>query len=435
MALISCPECGHMVSDRAAACPSCGYPIASVVSNAFGKPYEQEESEPQCLEVSENVLNESEGGSLLERFAASGQAALMRGVAKNPMAEESVLLHLSSCDDKEVRSAVARHPNATEAILQALARDKDEDVRGAVTNNANASLDLLLAMTLDPCGAVRWGAAKNPNCAPALETVVGRGDEMVTRGALLNHCAPESILRRFISNQELCLAVAGNRNTPSEVLRSLAKESNWSIRETLMRNPSSPPDVLTYLFRNHCDVDLERALARNPHAPSDLLAEMSCSSMYATRSAVASNRGIDFFVLRQLACDSHMSVRQSAASNPRMTEDLLHHLATDKEYLVREAVAKNENTSIEDLSLLSQDPNVWVRVAAAKNPSAINLMLHDMIQRGDSEIWIVVAAHPNISLSDLSYLFSHDTSDEMRFAVASNPASAKAGCAIKGFAI
>lgn len=28
MALISCPECRHSVSDQAPACPHCGYPIA-----------------------------------------------------------------------------------------------------------------------------------------------------------------------------------------------------------------------------------------------------------------------------------------------------------------------------------------------------------------------------------------------------------------------
>ena len=31
MALVTCKECGHQVSDRAAACPSCGAPIAPVV--------------------------------------------------------------------------------------------------------------------------------------------------------------------------------------------------------------------------------------------------------------------------------------------------------------------------------------------------------------------------------------------------------------------
>ena len=29
MALISCPECSHEVSDQAAACPNCGFPLRS----------------------------------------------------------------------------------------------------------------------------------------------------------------------------------------------------------------------------------------------------------------------------------------------------------------------------------------------------------------------------------------------------------------------
>jgi uncharacterized membrane protein YvbJ len=29
MPLVTCPECGHRVSDAADACPNCGYPIAA----------------------------------------------------------------------------------------------------------------------------------------------------------------------------------------------------------------------------------------------------------------------------------------------------------------------------------------------------------------------------------------------------------------------
>lgn len=34
MAIISCPECGHQVSDRAASCPSCGTPLAAAATSA-----------------------------------------------------------------------------------------------------------------------------------------------------------------------------------------------------------------------------------------------------------------------------------------------------------------------------------------------------------------------------------------------------------------
>ena len=35
MGLIQCPDCGNMVSDRAAACPSCGCP-AEAIAEAYG---------------------------------------------------------------------------------------------------------------------------------------------------------------------------------------------------------------------------------------------------------------------------------------------------------------------------------------------------------------------------------------------------------------
>jgi hypothetical protein len=35
MALVTCPECGKRVSDRAAACPGCGHPIAGAPGSGF----------------------------------------------------------------------------------------------------------------------------------------------------------------------------------------------------------------------------------------------------------------------------------------------------------------------------------------------------------------------------------------------------------------
>lgn len=37
MALIKCPECGHMVSDKADACPSCGFPIKTISNEEYDK--------------------------------------------------------------------------------------------------------------------------------------------------------------------------------------------------------------------------------------------------------------------------------------------------------------------------------------------------------------------------------------------------------------
>jgi len=61
MALLSCPECGSQVSDRARSCPHCGYPIQEHIEDAL--PVQAEEAveeaeaidEEDCIEDAEAV--------------------------------------------------------------------------------------------------------------------------------------------------------------------------------------------------------------------------------------------------------------------------------------------------------------------------------------------------------------------------------------------
>ncbi len=39
MALINCPECGHMISDKAKSCPHCGYELSTIVKPTRKKSY------------------------------------------------------------------------------------------------------------------------------------------------------------------------------------------------------------------------------------------------------------------------------------------------------------------------------------------------------------------------------------------------------------
>jgi hypothetical protein len=41
MALVSCPDCGQQISDRAPACPKCGHPMAATVIEKTGKGYKK----------------------------------------------------------------------------------------------------------------------------------------------------------------------------------------------------------------------------------------------------------------------------------------------------------------------------------------------------------------------------------------------------------
>lgn len=49
--LLPCPECGHQVSDRAAACPSCGFPVAEHLAEHAAAPLDHGASRRSIGEV------------------------------------------------------------------------------------------------------------------------------------------------------------------------------------------------------------------------------------------------------------------------------------------------------------------------------------------------------------------------------------------------
>lgn len=64
MAMIKCPECGNMVSDKAKACVNCGYPIAEMMKEpgiitSEGDLYITEENNNISYKLENNEINES----------------------------------------------------------------------------------------------------------------------------------------------------------------------------------------------------------------------------------------------------------------------------------------------------------------------------------------------------------------------------------------
>lgn len=54
MALISCPVCGHRVSEAAPTCPSCGHPIAA--STSSGGTFQEALTRPDAVKSGITVL-------------------------------------------------------------------------------------------------------------------------------------------------------------------------------------------------------------------------------------------------------------------------------------------------------------------------------------------------------------------------------------------
>jgi hypothetical protein len=102
--------------------------------------------------------------------------------------------------------------------------------------------------------------------------------------------------------------VAGNPNTPRQVLTRLATDEEPAIRRCVAVNPKTPIDVLRRLATDTSS-EVRLAITENPNAPTE--------------------------VLVSLATDFDGDVRYGVAENPHMPEDVLFQLSTDENPYVR----------------------------------------------------------------------------------------------------
>ena len=65
------------------------------------------------------------------------------------------------------------------------------------------------------------------------------------------------------SDCDVRISVAGNPNTPADVLTELAKDSDCDVRISVAGNPATPADVLTELAKDS-DWHVRRNAACNP---------------------------------------------------------------------------------------------------------------------------------------------------------------------------
>jgi hypothetical protein len=68
------------------------------------------------------------------------------------------------------------------------------------------------------------------------------------------------------SDCDVRISVAGNPNTPADVLTELAKDSDWYVRRYAAGNPNIPADVLTELAKDS-DCIVRISAAGNPNMP------------------------------------------------------------------------------------------------------------------------------------------------------------------------
>lgn len=112
-------------------------------------------------------------------------------------------------------------------------------------------------------------------------------------------------------------------------------------------------------------------VAGNPNTPKEVLAKLANDIREPIRRRVAENPRTPLATLLQLAADPSIEVRLSVAENPNAPPEVLEQLAHDDDVDVRYGVAENPHIPVEYLKWLSEDDNPYVACRARKTLSLV----------------------------------------------------------------
>lgn len=115
-------------------------------------------------------------------------------------------------------------------------------------------------------------------------------------------------------------------------------------------------------------------VAGNPNTPKEVLAKLASDVLENVRRRVADNPRTPVGALMQLAHDPSIDVRLSVAENPNTPPAVLEQLAADDCVDVRYGVAENPHIPEEFLRTLAEDSNPYVACRAQKTLNMISVL-------------------------------------------------------------
>ena len=113
-------------------------------------------------------------------------------------------------------------------------------------------------------------------------------------------------------------------------------------------------------------------VAGNPNTPREVLAKLSGDVLENIRRRVAENPRTPVSTLVQMACDPSVDVRLSVAENPNTPAEVLEQLSQDDNVDVRYGVAENPHIPASILERLAEDDNPYVACRAQKTLALVS---------------------------------------------------------------
>ncbi len=401
---------------------------------------------------------------LLEQAADKADVEVQLALTMNIQTSKEVLSRLTQSRDSQVVEAARLHVNFAGELIEGYKQKAREVIKNIIPNAYQAdiqSLKVLAKICPIPEYIIeRWTQdssyqdlcrtiAELPNTFPSnLERLANHSNPRMRFWVAQNPNTPVDTLwqlatdKEEIENYGLVTTVrdglAGNLNTPIEILESLAQKSlvkkqDATVFFKLVENPNTPLTVLEY-FLNNIDKRIAETAAKriaeeegeystealrnpeisaqilvkavqkqpntvasHPNAPSDILSVLSKSKKRYIRENVAKNFNTPTSILEQLAQDDYSEVRRAVVENYSIEITLLEQLAQDESVYVRNAVACNQKTPLNILfKQLARDAQVVSEIANQLSIKEFNNFL-------EAESIIDILAEE--STSELSVIF------------------------------
>lgn len=422
------------------------------------------------------ALNINTPVSALEKLVTDRDPWLRKAVGCHPNASANLLIQLAEdAEDHHAREAVALNPNSPTSLLEELAKDSGYLVSIGLAQNPNTPVRILKQLGQYPNGEVQrraefalFGLARNPNTPISiLEQLEQYSNSQVQTFASSNleriATSPQTdseTLRMLAISQSVQIrySVAGNQNTPVDVLEQFAQDKDPHIRlvtllninfsgkaskqlaidasTNLIEELKKKPNVLMYMAQaTNTPVFILEQLTQYPDVQVQRCAEITLHRVKVQKNWLANyTQATPPNILKSLVSEipTRMGIPENmrraffCLTEPPITDnpELLSQMAESPNKRTRYLVAMNPATPISALQHIAFKDEQWTQKTAMKtltqNSKTPGEVLQQLVKKADRQVGVAIALHPNTPVAALEELVN-TTDWRVHSVVAKNP--------------
>ena len=295
-----------------------------------------------------------------------------------------------------------------------------------------------------------WRQAQDENTPPEILAELAKSkDKEILRLVAGNPNTPAEILEKLsvefadtvvanpifdlllLENPEskfVLLSLARASTTSVEKLAELANYSDRDIREAVVINNKTPVDIVNSIFNK--DISIKESVAKNPNASEKLLCSLAKDNNYNVLYAIAQRKCLSEKIVKILIqCDCRANkfypnhrpenyswrIRQELASNLDIRRNIINKFIKDEHHHVRAAIAKRKDILEKQAVILAYDTSCFVRDKLANNPNISNhviKLLNIFNKDWESQVYINKTTDINLRSAEREGLLLNTFSEE-----------------------